>query len=88
MEPGYLKRICCSREHVRVTAENLFKHGIDFLGQSQFDGSLIQLMSSIVSNESGKWCPGQNIEKGVNRLVHDAPSVLRTTLLLPRRFEK
>ena len=88
LEPSHLERICGSREHVRVTPENLLKHGIDFFGQPQFDGSLIQLLNSIASNESGKRCPRQNIEKGVNGLVHDVASMLRKTLLLPGRFEK
>ena len=88
LELDHLERICCSRQHVRVTPENLLKHGINFFGQSEFHGPLIQLLNSITSYETDKWCPRQNIEKGVNRLVHDAPSMLQMTLLLARRFEK
>ena len=71
-----------------MTFENCIKHGIDFFRHSDFNGSLIQLLDSITSNETSKRCPRQNIEKSVKRLVHDAPSVLRMTLLLLRRFEK
>ncbi len=53
MEPRHLERIYCSRQHVRVTLENLLKHGIDFFGQSEFHGSLIQLLNSITSDETG-----------------------------------
>ncbi len=88
MEPRHLERICSSRQHVRVTPENLLKHGINFFRQSEFDGSLIQLLNSVTSDETGKRCPRQNIEKGVHCLMHGSPSVLRTTLLLPSRFEK
>ena len=88
LEPRHLERICCSRQHVRVTPENLLKHGINFFRQSEFDGSLIQLLNSVTADETGKRCPRQNIEKGVHCLMHGPPSVLRTTLLLPSRFEK